>query len=138
MGRKRVPGGPTSQGYGVRHQELRARLVRRFVPGTPCPQVFADGSVCGEPMFLSQNLQLGHAPDRRRYLGLVHALCNARAAAEVTNRARAGRVPSRAARAELPEGWTVRQRDICASAEWPATVCAFGGAGQPHPPGRCW
>jgi hypothetical protein len=61
--------------YGNHHQQLAARLRARLIPGTPCPQQFPDGSVCGQPMWPSQRLALGHRPDGG-YLGLVHARCN--------------------------------------------------------------
>lgn len=76
-----------SPDYGVRHQRLRGKLLLRFTEGSPCPQRFLDGSLCGKPMWRSQKLELGHAPDRRHYIGLVHASCNHRAGAEAMNAA---------------------------------------------------
>jgi hypothetical protein len=66
--------------YGTEHRNLRADLIAALVPGTPCPQDFPDGTICGRPMYVSQRLHLGHTRDGQGYLGLVHAYCNDRAA----------------------------------------------------------
>jgi hypothetical protein len=71
MGRRQVKGGPTSRGYGIRHQEERAYRLRRFRPGDPCAR-------CGLPMYgPATELHLDHTDDRTGYLpGLSHARCN--------------------------------------------------------------
>jgi hypothetical protein len=66
--------------YNAGHRRLRADLIATLIPGTRCPQDFPDGTVCGRPMYASQALHLGHTRDGSGYLGLVHALCNDRAA----------------------------------------------------------
>jgi hypothetical protein len=81
--------------YASHHQNLRKREMARFVPGTPCPQVFYDGTICGQPMFPGQRLHLGHAPGGG-YLGLVHAFCNERDGSQ---------------RKALAEGKQLRSRD---------------------------
>jgi hypothetical protein len=63
--------------YRTAHQRLRDYLLARLVPGAPCPQVFADGTVCGKPMYRTQPLDLGHN-STGGYLGIVHAACNRR------------------------------------------------------------
>lgn len=68
------------------HEELRRRALAAFIEGTPCPQPVA-GVVCGQPMYSSQRLELGH-DDAGGYLGLVHKVCNARAGAIKGNRNR--------------------------------------------------
>lgn len=73
------------QSYNAEHRALRKRLLDEFIPGSPCPQHFADGTRCGRPMYLSQNLHLGHTDDRSGWIGLVHASCNMRAAAMRSN-----------------------------------------------------
>ena len=81
--------------YGTRHQKRRQRDLARLRPGTPCPQIFHDGTICGQPMWpATQQLQLGHAPSGG-YLGMVHAACNERDGAE---------------RKALAEGKTLRRR----------------------------
>jgi hypothetical protein len=90
--RRPQPGTTTTRGYSTRHQQLRTRLLAALQPGTPCPQTFPDGTTCGQPMWRTQALHLGHTDDRSQYLGLVHAACNLRAAAMHGNRkARTGR-----------------------------------------------
>jgi hypothetical protein len=88
MARRRWTGTTTQRGYGSGHQKLRAALLAVLSPGTPCPQRFGDGTTCGEPMWPGQDLHLGHTDDRAGYIGLVHAACNLRRAAEVANAAR--------------------------------------------------
>jgi len=68
------------EGYGAQHKALRRDLLAALIPGTPCPQTFPDGTVCGRPMYATQALHLGHTQDKRGYLGLVHAACNDSAA----------------------------------------------------------
>ena len=68
--------------YGTRHQKRRQRDLARLRPGTPCPQIFPDGSTCGQPMHPGQPLDLGHAPGGG-YLGLVHAACNRSAGSQL-------------------------------------------------------
>jgi len=46
-----------------------ADLARR--PGQPCAR-------CGQPMYVSQLLDLDHTDDRAGYLGLSHRSCNRR------------------------------------------------------------
>lgn len=70
--------------YRGKHPKLRAILLKRLVPGTPCPQP-VNGRVCGQPMYPTQKLHLGHAPDGS-YLGLVHARCNTQQGAINSNR----------------------------------------------------
>ena len=70
--------------YQGRHPKYRAYLMRRLVPGTPCPQV-VQGIVCGQPMYATQELDLGH-DDNGGYIGLVHARCNRQAGAINSNR----------------------------------------------------
>jgi hypothetical protein len=69
MGRPRVPGGTTSRGYGIGHQQLRRSLLAAFIPGTICWR-------CQLPMWPHQILHLDHNDDRTGYNGLVHAACN--------------------------------------------------------------
>lgn len=64
--------------YRYAHQQLRAFLLPRLRPGTPCRQDFPDGTVCGKPMWPGQPLDLGH-DSNGGYLGLVHRACNRRA-----------------------------------------------------------
>ena len=79
--------------YGSDHRKLRLIALANLVPGSPCPQPI-DGVVCGKPMWPTQRLHLGHADDGS-YLGLVHAVCNERAAAIKGNRQRSPRPPRR-------------------------------------------
>jgi hypothetical protein len=55
------------------HRTLRkwllADLARR--PGQPCAR-------CGQPMYVTQLLDLDHTDDRAGYLGLSHRACNRR------------------------------------------------------------
>jgi len=70
--------------YRGKHPKLRAQLMRQFVDGQPCLQPFNDGTICGQPMYRSQPLHLGHA-EGGGWIGLVHAVCNDRAAAQKAN-----------------------------------------------------
>lgn len=70
--------------YQGRHPKLRIILLRHLVPGTPCPQV-VNGKICGQPMYPTQALDLGHDP-RGGWLGLVHARCNRQEGAINSNR----------------------------------------------------
>ena len=113
--------------YGTRHQALRARLLRTLVPGSPCLQPFADGTICGKPMDKTQRLHLGH-DDNGGYIGLVHASCNDRAAQQ---------------KAALLRWRTCRN---CGGPYQSATLgttlcprCDPGGPRPPEPsPGRAW
>lgn len=69
----------TERGLGWRHQQERAALLAKLIPGQPCP-------LCGYPMYHpEQRLDLDHHIPRA--LGgegprrLVHARCNRRAGA---------------------------------------------------------
>jgi hypothetical protein len=70
------------------HKALRARLRAELIPGQPCPQPFPDGTRCGQPMWPGQRLDLGHNDTRTGYIGLVHHVCNIRAAAIKANKTR--------------------------------------------------
>jgi len=64
-------------GYGWKHRQRRAHLLRSLNPGTPCP-------MCGLPMLAGQQLQLDHAiplalDSESQGNRLVHANCNAAA-----------------------------------------------------------
>lgn len=69
------------RGYGTKHEQLRARLLKAWRPGDPCAR-------CGQPMLyrwtLDRNgnriaaIHLGHTDDRTGYTGLEHARCNLR------------------------------------------------------------
>lgn len=57
-------GNATERGYDRDHRALKARLIRRLArdiaagkPAWPCPR-------CDQPMYPTQNLQLGHTVDR--------------------------------------------------------------------------
>jgi hypothetical protein len=56
------------------HKTLRKKLIRALAqrPGQPCAR-------CGQPMYVSQLLDLDHTDDRTGYLGLSHRSCNRRA-----------------------------------------------------------
>lgn len=56
------------------HKTLRKRLLASLMrqPGQPCAR-------CGQPMYVSQLLDLDHTDDRSGYLGLAHRACNRRA-----------------------------------------------------------
>lgn len=55
------------------HKTLRKRLIADLArrPGQPCAR-------CGQPMYVSQLLDLDHTDDRAGYLGLSHRACNRR------------------------------------------------------------
>lgn len=55
------------------HKTLRKRLLADLArrPGQPCAR-------CGQPMHMSQLLDLDHTDDRAGYLGLSHRACNRR------------------------------------------------------------
>lgn len=61
--------------YGEEHRRIRAALLAAFVDGQLC-------SLCKEPMFRTQKLDLGHVSDSAgrsipgRWAGLQHATCN--------------------------------------------------------------
>lgn len=92
--------------YNAAHKALRAILLRRLIPGTPCPQV-VNGKVCGEPMWPWQPLDLGHNADGT-WLGLTHRACNRRAGGINGNRSplRAGKPDNR------------RQRPVSNARRW--------------------
>lgn len=73
----------TQRGYGWRHQQIRAALLKMLVLGSPCPR-------CGKPMWPAvQQLDLGHVDgDKTRYTGLEHAACNRKAGAKYGNQLR--------------------------------------------------
>ena len=89
----------TQRGLGYTHQADRRRLLAELRPGEPCLQRFRDGTICGKPMWPSQELDRGHIIDRA--LGgangpaiLVHASCNRIAGAQLGNAMQAaGLVP---------------------------------------------
>ena len=56
-------------------------------PARRVPQII-NGIRCGQPMYPSQRLDLGHTDDRTGYIGLVHHACNIRAAAIKANQTR--------------------------------------------------
>jgi hypothetical protein len=90
--------------YNTReHKALRARLLAELAehPGQLCPQVI-NGVRCGRPMYVWQQIDLGHSDDRRTYIGLVHHLCNLRAAAIKANKTRKPARPARGFDASRP------------------------------------
>lgn len=70
----RARGSRQQRGYDREHELIRDKLLRDFVPGTPCP-------VCGKPMLAGQKLDAGHSTDLRidrsaKADRLEHAGCN--------------------------------------------------------------
>lgn len=59
----------TERGYGWEHQKARQRYLAEMQEGDPCAR-------CGEPMSVTEPLDLDHNPDRTGYLGLSHRSCN--------------------------------------------------------------
>jgi hypothetical protein len=99
---------------------MRARLLRQFRPGQPCAR-------CGAPMLDASDVHLDHTDDRRGYLGLSHAACNTTAPHR--------RRPPAPVLDPVPSQWPARELDLCTDDK---VTCRYGGAGKPHPPGRCW
>ena len=56
--REQTRGTRQQRGYGKRHDDVRARLVRQHIPGTPCPK-------CALPMWDTRYLDAGHSVDLR-------------------------------------------------------------------------
>jgi hypothetical protein len=67
---RRDRGSETSTGP---HKTLRKHLLADLAgrPGQPCAR-------CGQPMYVTQLLDLDHTDDRAGYLGLSHRACNRR------------------------------------------------------------
>lgn len=127
MARPRKPG----KRYGIEHQKARERALRAYRPGlTRCAR---GGEVLTEQD--TSLLHMDHADDGNGYLGLSCARHNI-GARNTLHRTRPPK-PARELDPEPPAGWPVRDTDICASEVW-GVRCEYGGAGHPHPPGRCW
>jgi len=69
-------GSRQQRGYTAEHDRIRADLLAKLVPGSPCPR-------CGEPMWPTQELHAGHPIGRglrvdpsSRADHLSHASCN--------------------------------------------------------------
>lgn len=56
--REQQRGRRQARGYGKRHDQARARLLARWVPGTPCPK-------CKAPQWDPRVLDAGHSVDLR-------------------------------------------------------------------------
>ena len=67
--RDKARGSAAERGYDRDHQKMRKRLDRIVQTGTVrCP--------CGELIAAGSPWDLGHTPDRRGYIGPMHAHCN--------------------------------------------------------------
>jgi hypothetical protein len=124
---------------GRRWQALRERVFARY--GTTCHWCHHGGAEQIDHLlpFIDhprKALQIGNLrPIHGRRCPVCGVGCNAqrRSSARRPVVARvAAETRQPAAAAELPQGWTIRVKDICNG-----TVCAYGGTGA-HPPGRCW
>lgn len=133
--------------YGGDHKRLRKTLIESGLwIGQPC-------SLCGEPMWPGQKLDLGHACDAAgrsipgRYTGLQHSRCNQGAGGQVNPwgvrtraaAARAARSPQRVAAIEDAAARKTRKQE---RAEWDrvqAAIAADGaGAQDDEATGRDW
>ena len=57
------------RGYDATHDQVRAKLLRQWTPGTPC-------ALCGKPTYDKTRLDLAHNTTRTGWRGLAHRLCN--------------------------------------------------------------
>jgi hypothetical protein len=80
--RRKPPGATTRGGWGNAHQRRRAAIAPTVNAGR------ATCARCGEPIHAGEEWHLDHSDDRAGYLGVSHAYCNLRAAAQKTNGSR--------------------------------------------------